>query len=181
LQSDKLAPGQKAPAFSLPGVDGRTHILSDHLSAHQAVVVMFICNHCPYVRAYVPRLIALQDQFVGRVQMLGISSNDTNAYPEDSFENMKIVSKQWGLNFPYLWDEDQAVARSFGAQRTPEIFALDAQGICQYEGGVDDNFQDATKVRDQPLRDALQQLIAGQAATRPQTWAIGCTIKWKKS
>lgn len=180
MQSDKLAPGQKAPEFSLPGVDGRIHRLSDHLARRKAVVVTFICNHCPYVRAYIPRLIALQEQFADDVQILGISSNDTKAYPEDSFENMKTVSQQWGLNFPYLWDEDQAVARSFGAQRTPEIFALNAQGICQYEGGVDDNFQDPAKVRDQPLRDALQQIIAGQPVTRPQTWAIGCTIKWKK-
>lgn len=176
----KLAPGQKAPDFNLPAVDGSNLQLTKLLADHKAVVVLFICNHCPYVKAYIPRLIDLQTQFSGSAALVAICSNDQTAYPEDSFENMKTAAAQWGLNFAYVRDEDQAVARAYGAERTPEIFVLDAQGVCRYEGGIDDNFQNPEKVKDQPLRDAVSQIIENKKVARPQTWAIGCTIKWNK-
>lgn len=184
--AEKLKPGQKAPDFSLPGVDGKTLSLSQDLPKAGATVVMFICNHCPYVQAYIPRLIALQKEFDTtakgrkRGQLIGICSNDAQGYPQDSFENMKKQAAQWGLNFAYLRDEDQAVARAYGAERTPEIFVLDEQGICRYEGGIDDNYQDPAKVTRRPLHDALAAVAQGQAVKEPQTYAIGCTIKWAK-
>lgn len=179
--TDKLKPGQQAPDFQLPAVDGSTLKLKELLSTHKAVVVLFICNHCPYVKAYIPRLIALQKKFEQDAAFVAICSNDETSYPQDNFEHMKTTAKEWGLNFAYVRDEDQQVARAYGAERTPEIFVLDSQGRCRYEGGIDDNFQKPEKVNDQPLRDAIDEIIQGKAVTRPQTWAIGCTIKWKKA
>jgi thiol-disulfide isomerase/thioredoxin len=180
MQNSKLSPGQVAPDFFLPATDGNQYRLADHLPRSKATVVMFICNHCPYVRAYIPRLVALASQYAGKVGFVAISSNDVSTYPQDSFDHMRMMVGQWGLNFPYLYDENQDVARAYGAERTPEIFLLDPQGVCRYEGGVDDSYQSEEKVKDRPLRDAIEQVIAGQEVTRPRTWAIGCTIKWKK-
>lgn len=196
----KLQPGQTAPDFRLPCTDGSTIHLAQELKRYPLTVVMFLCNHCPYVQAYIPRLIELQEQFKPSpagpghpgtpgtpgapgtgARFLGICSNDAATYPLDSFENMKIYAKQWGLNFPYLRDEDQSVARAYGAERTPEIFVLDPRGVCRYEGGIDDNYQDPAKVTQRPLRDALETLLAGRPVRVPQSYAIGCTIKWKKS
>lgn len=176
----KLQPGEKAPDFKLPAVSGGSVRLADELSKAKATVVMFICNHCPYVKAYIPRLIALQSEHPD-ARLLAICSNDAMTYPDDSFENMKKHATAWGLNFPYLCDEDQSVARAFGAERTPEIFVLDRQGVCRYEGGIDDNFQHADRVTRRPLRDAVVAVIAGTAVKEPTTHAIGCTIKWKKA
>lgn len=178
----KLAPGQKAPDFTLPAANGGTIHLANELKSHAAVVVMFICNHCPYVKAYIPRLVQLQQEFAGKgqVRFIAIGSNDAATYPEDSFENMKATAAQWGLNFPYVRDESQDVARAYGAERTPEIFVLDAQGVCRYEGGIDDNYQHPDKVTQKPLREALVALALKKPVSQPQTFAIGCTIKWKK-
>jgi len=180
LTTEKLRPDQKAPDFTLPGIDTTRVHLADELKKQPATVVLFICNHCPYVQAYIPRLIALQKEFAGKARFLGINSNDAATYPEDSFDKMKQYAGKWGLNFPYLHDEDQSVARAYGAERTPEIFALDQKGVCRYEGGVDDNYQQEAKVTDRPLREALLALTTGKPVPRPQTYAIGCSIKWKK-
>ncbi len=182
--SQKLTPGNKAPDFELPSTDGGTVHLATQLAQHPATVVMFLCNHCPYVKAYIPRLIELQGELIDAAsqptaRLIGICSNDAHTYPEDSFENMKTFAQEWGLNFPYLRDEDQSVARAYNAQRTPDIFALDGQGICRYEGGIDDNYQDPAKVTQRPLRDAVLAVIEGRPVVQPQTYAIGCTIKWR--
>ncbi len=177
---DKLVPGNVAPDFILPAARGGGVNLSKVLRKHEVVLVMFICNHCPYVKAYIPRLIALQERFADRLCVLGICSNDWGAYPEDSFENMGLAADGWGLNFKYLHDEDQSVAKIYGAERTPEIFLLDSDGVCRYEGGIDDNYKDASGVTDSPLIDAIEDLLKGESVRREQTFAIGCTIKWMK-
>jgi len=183
----KLKPGDTAPDFKLPSVDGTEVHLAQQLNQWPAVAVMFICNHCPYVKAYIPRLIRLQDELAGntagapKARLIGICSNDAQTYPDDRFEMMKSEAKRWGFNFPYLRDEDQSVARAYGAQRTPEIFVLDPQGVCRYEGGIDDSYQDPTKVTQRALRDALVAVSTGQPVEVPQSHAIGCTVKWKTS
>lgn len=177
----KLAPGQKAPDFKLPATDDSLLQLSALQSSHKAVVILFLCNHCPYVQAYVPRLVALQKQFQKDAAFVAICSNDEETYPQDSFEHMKEIAKAWNLNFAYVRDQDQRVAKAYGAERTPEIFVLDSKGVCRYEGGIDDNFQNPDKVKDRPLHDAMEQVIQGRQVDRPHTWAIGCTIKWKKA
>lgn len=175
----KLQPGDTAPDFSLPAATGGTVRLTDERDKGGAVVVMFICNHCPYVKAYIPRLIALQNELKA-ARFVAICSNDAGTYPEDSFENMTQQAAAWGLNFAYLRDEDQAVAKAYGAERTPEIFVLDPGGVCRYEGGIDDNYQKPDRVTRRPLRDAVTSVLAGKAVAEPTTHAIGCTIKWKK-
>ena len=179
--TEKLAPGRRAPDFELPGVAGGTVRLYEHLPKAKATVVTFICNHCPYVVAYVPRLVELQREFAPQEgQVIAICSNDAVTYPDDSFDNMKVMAERWGLNFPYLRDEDQSVARAYGAERTPEVFLLDAEGVCRYEGGIDDNYQDPDAVTERPLRDAIVAVAGGEPVAQPTTYAIGCTIKWKR-
>ncbi|MCC7193049.1 MAG: thioredoxin family protein [Phycisphaeraceae bacterium] len=186
--AQKLKPGEKAPDFTLPDIAGGKISLADRLPGAAATVVLFICNHCPYVQAYIPRLIALEKELGSAggaarpaAQLLAICSNDATTYPQDSFDNMKKYAASWGLIFPYLRDEDQAVARAYGAERTPEVFVLDDKGICRYEGGIDDNYQDISRVTRRPLRDAIVALSRGQSVAEPKTYAIGCSIKWKSA
>lgn len=170
--------GDKAPDFSLPGVDGKVYSLSDFRDK-RVLVVMFTCNHCPYVQAYEDRIIDLQREFGERgVIFVGINSNDDRKYPEDSFENMVRRAEQKGYNFPYLRDESQEVARAYGATHTPHIFVFDEQRRLRYTGKIDDNWREPEKVKERYLRDAILSLLEGKEIRIPETYAIGCTIKW---
>jgi peroxiredoxin len=172
--------GTAAPEFSgLPGVDGKTYGLSDFGSA-KALVVVFSCNHCPYVQAYEDRLIALQSEFKSQnIQFVAINANDATNYPDDSFENMAKRAKEKNFNFPYLRDESQAVAKSYGATHTPHLFVFDAVRKLAYTGKIDDNWQEPDEVQHRFLKDALTALVAGKKPDPAETFAIGCTIKWK--
>lgn|SRR5690606_8091638 len=175
----KLHPGDRAIAFSLPGVDGKTHALSDYADK-QAVVVIFTCNHCPYARAWEDRFVQIQADYADKgVQLLAISANDAEKYPADNFDAMKQRAEEKGFNFPYLYDESQQVARDYGAERTPEIFLFDKQGVLQYHGAPDDNHEDPNAVQHQYLRDALDAVLAGNTPVVTETPPVGCTIKWK--
>ncbi len=175
----KMNIGDKAPNFRLKGVDNREYSL-DSFKDKKILVIMFTCNHCPYVKAYEDRLIDIQMEYNDRgVQLLAINSNDDKAYPEDSFENMKIRAKQKRFNFPYLRDETQEATRAYNAERTPHIFVFDKDRKLRYTGRVDDNWQEPDKVTKQELREALDTLIKGKEVKNPETHAIGCTIKWK--
>ncbi len=176
----KLQVGEKACDFKLPGVDGRYHTLFGENGGHKAVVVVFTCNHCPYAQAYEDRLIALQTDYGPRgVQLLAINSNDSSAYPEDSFERMKVRATKKQFNFPYLRDELQLVAKAYGAECTPETYVLDSTFTLRYNGRIDDNWQHPEMVRTQDLRHALDELLAGKHVTTPTAHAIGCSVKWK--
>lgn len=171
--------GDPAPAFSLPGTDGRMHSLED-LSDKPVLVVVFSCNHCPYVQAYEDRLVAIQrDYAASGVQLVAINSNDDVNYPEDGFEQMVERARAKGFNFPYLRDASQAVARAYGATHTPQLFVFDRERTLRYTGKIDDNWQNPRAVTRRYLREALDALLAGRAPAEAQTHAIGCTIKWK--
>lgn len=171
--------GDPAPAFTLPGTDGRTLSL-DGLSGKPVLVVVFSCNHCPYVQAYEDRLVAIQRDYAGRgVQLIAINSNDDVHYPEDSFEQMAARAKAKGFNFPYLRDASQEVARAYGATHTPQLFVFDRGRALRYTGKIDDNWQNPQAVARRFLRDAIDALLSGRAPAEAQTHAIGCTIKWK--
>jgi peroxiredoxin len=171
--------GDPAPAFSLPGTDGRTHSL-DGLSDKPVLVVVFSCNHCPYVQAYEDRLVSIQRDYAARgVQVMAINSNDDANYPEDSFEQMTVCAQAKGFNFFYLRDASQAVARAYGATHTPQLFVFDRDRALRYMGKIDDNWQNSKAVTRQYLRDALDALLSDREPTEAQTHAIGCTIKWK--
>jgi len=171
--------GDPAPAFSLPGTDGRTYSL-DGLADKPVLVVMFSCNHCPYVQAYEDRLIAIQRDYVGRgVQVVAINSNDDANYPEDSFEQMRARAQARGFNFLYLRDASQDVARAYGATHTPQLFVFDRARTLRYTGKIDDNWQNPKSVIRRYLRDTLDALLSDLTPVEAQTHAIGCTIKWK--
>lgn len=176
----RLALGSPAPAFAgLQGVDGLQHGLADYAAA-KALAIIFWCNHCPYVQAYEDRIKALQQELGPKgLQVVAINSNDAAAYPEDSFAGMEARAKARGFNFPYLRDESQQAAREFGALRTPHIFLFDAERKLAYLGRVDDNYADPGLVKRQELREAVDDILEGRPVRTPETFAIGCTIKWK--
>lgn len=171
--------GALAPGFDLPGVDGKRLSLAV-LADKQALCIVFTCNHCPYAQAYEGRLIALQAKIVVRGgQVVAINSNDSTDYPEDSFENMVLRAKEKGFNFPYLHDETQAVAKAYGAVRTPHIFLFNAKRELAYVGRIDDCWDNASRVTAHELEDAVEDLLAARPVKVPETFAVGCTIKWK--
>jgi peroxiredoxin len=170
--------GDPAPAFSLPGVDGRTHTLAG-ISA-PVVIVVFSCNHCPYVQAYEDRLVAFQNDYGPKgAQIVAINANDDTAYPEDGFAAMQARAREKGFSFPYLRDATQEVARAYGATHTPQLFVFDRDRRLAYTGKIDDNWQRPDAVTRPFLRDAVDRLLAGQRPAEPVTHAIGCTIKWR--
>lgn len=174
-----LSMGSSAPAFSLPGVDGKIYSLQD-FEAYPVLVVVFWCNHCPYVQAYEERTIALAREFAEKgVAFVAINANDPVKYPEDSFENMKRRAEEKSYPFPYLFDESQQVARAYGAERTPEFFVFDEARELRYHGRLDDNWEDAQAVQRQFLREALEAVLKGELPHFPNTQPVGCTIKWK--
>ena len=170
---------ERLPEFrNLPGVDGKSHSWKEY-SDKNILVVVFSCNHCPYVRAYENRMIALQREYGPKgVQVVAINSNDTKNYPEDSFDKMVLRAKEKGFNFPYLRDEDQSVAEAFGATHTPQFFIFDGERKLRYSGRMDDNWEHPEAVKENYLRDALDALLAGKDVAVPETYSIGCTIKW---
>jgi peroxiredoxin len=172
--------GTKIPAFGpLPGVDGKNYELKN-FDVNSVLVVIFSCNHCPYVQAYEDRIIALQAEFKPKgVQFVAINSNDASHYPDDSFENMKKRAADKKFNFLYLRDEDQSTAKAFGATHTPHLFVFDSARTLAYTGRIDDNWQEPAKVTRSYLKEALDALTAGKKPAEPETFAIGCTIKWK--
>ncbi len=176
----KLAPGDKAPDFQLPDMDGSPVALADLLKQSKGAAVLWLCNHCPYVVAYMGRLIELAEEFPD-IAFVGVNSNDAATYPDDAPDKMPAFAAAHGITFPYLHDDSQDVARAYGVEKTPEIFLLSADGVCVYEGGVDDNWKEPDQVTDRPLRDALAALSAGEPIARPQSLAMGCTVKWKKA
>lgn len=179
MATDKLVIGSKCPHFNLPATDGKNYSL-DSFSDKKLLVVIFSCNHCPYVQAYEDRIIEIQNDYKDVLSIVAISSNETVNYPEDSFEKMKERAEQKGFNFPYLFDETQDVAKEFGATHTPEIFLFDEDRKLAFHGKIDDNWQDPKNVKSKYLRNAIEELIAGKKVSVPETFTIGCTIKWKK-
>ena len=172
--------GDKAPDFKLKGVDNKEYSLYN-FKDKKVLVVIFTCNHCPYVKAYEDRLIAIQRDYSNKiVQLVAINSNNDKAYPEDSFDKMKIRSREKKFNFPYLRDETQEVAKAYSGERTPHIFIFDEERKLRYTGRVDDNWEHPDKVTKQDLREAIGALVNGQEVPNPTTHAIGCTIKWKQ-
>lgn len=173
-----IALGTMAPAFDLPGTDGFSHSL-DSLSRGKATVIVFTCNHCPYAKAWEDRILDIGLEYTGRgVGTAAISANNAIEHPDDSFDEMKARSEAKNYSIPYLYDESQAVARAYGAERTPEVFLFDSDRNLRYHGLVDDN-QDGPKVENHYLRDAIEALLAGRDPKVTDTEAIGCTIKWK--
>ena len=172
--------GWKAPSFSLPGVDGKTHSL-EGLKGENGTLVMFICNHCPYVKAVIDRIVRdVKELKPLGISAVAISSNDTLHYPEDSFENMRRFAEAHHFGFPYLFDESQDVARAYGAACTPDFFGFNAKLKLQYRGRLDASRKEAapSSVR-RDLFEAMKEITSTGRGPREQIPSIGCSIKWK--
>ncbi|MGQ9644549.1 MAG: thioredoxin family protein [Ignavibacterium sp.] len=180
MATDKLKIGSKAPDFHLPCVDNKLYSLHS-FDDKKILIVIFSCNHCPYVQAYEQRIISIQKDFAEKgVQIVAINSNEDKDYPEDSFEEMIKRSNEKHFNFPYLRDETQEVAKAYGATHTPEIFLFDNERKLRYHGKIDDNWKEPEKVKYQYLRNAIEEVLKGKEVSIPETFSIGCTIKWKQ-
>lgn len=174
--------GAYAPDFELPGTDGAVHHLARYLESHRAIVVVFMCNHCPYVKLYLDRLKQLQEAVRSQgVTLIGINSNDDQQFPDDSYENMKTFAAENQVNFLYLRDVTQDVASAFGAQKTPHVFLLNQQGILCYKGAIDDNAQTPSAVTQSYLQDAIAAVLKGEAISPTSTDPVGCSVKWRNS
>ena len=177
-ESEMLELGTPAPPFSLPDPDGNRHALVDGKAAY---VVMFICNHCPFVKHIRAELAALgRDYDPKTVSNVAINSNDVEKHPGDSPENMKAESRAWGYTFPYVFDEDQEVAKAFRAACTPDFFLFDANKQLVYRGQLDGSRPtNSVPVDGRDLRAALDAVLAGKPVSPDQVPSIGCNIKWK--
>jgi peroxiredoxin len=174
--------GEKAPSFSLTDtVSGRTVTL-DELKSDVATVIMFICNHCPYVKHVQHQLVQLARDYMPKgVSFIAINANDPEQYPDDSPERMKEVAKELGYPFPYLFDETQEVARAYQAACTPDFYIFDRELRCVYRGQLDDSRPgNGIPVTGESIRSALDSLLAGEPVTVRQKPSIGCNIKWKE-
>ncbi|MDP2883723.1 MAG: thioredoxin family protein [Ignavibacteria bacterium] len=180
MPTDTLKIGSTSPGFTdLPATDGRKYSLKDFADT-KGFAIVFSCNHCPYVQAYEDRMIAFQREYAPKgIRLIAINSNETDNHPEDSFEEMVRRAQQRGFNFPYLRDEDQSIAKAFGATHTPEFFLFDGQRKLRYRGKMDDNHKDPLAVNVNYLRDAADAILANKDVKLPETYSIGCTIKWK--
>ncbi len=173
--------GWKTPDFSLPATDGKTYSLDD-IRGPNGTLIMFICNHCPYVLAIMDRIIRdareLQELGIG---VAAISANDAVAYPDDSFENMKKMAQAQGFSFPYLYDETQDVARAYDAICTPDFFGFNSDDELQYRGRLDESRKEAAGpgVR-RDLFEAMKQVAETGRGPKDQIASMGCSIKWKQ-
>ena len=178
--STMLELGTPAPAFDLPATDGKRYTL-DHFKDARALLIVFTCNHCPYAKAVENRLIRIAKDYRAKgLAMVLISSNDTDAVPDDSFENMRQRAQEKAYPFPYLFDGSQDVARSYHAACTPDPYLFDAERRLAYRGQIDDNWQEPDKITRQDLREAIEATLAGRPVAEPQTPSMGCNIKWKE-
>jgi len=171
--------GWKAAEFDLPGVDGRRHSLASARGPN-GLLVMFICNHCPYVKAVIDRIVRdAKDLAAQGVGSIAIMANDPADYPEDSFANMKRVAREKGFPFPYVLDETQEVAKAYGAVCTPDFFGFNARLELQYRGRLDASRREPVPGARRELYEAMLQIARTGQGPREQTPSIGCSIKWR--
>ncbi len=179
VESKDIELGSACPPFRAPAVDGKT-VDRDDFASVPVLGVFFSCNHCPYAKAIEGRLIELERDYRDKgFRFVVISVNDPAAYAEDSFDNMKKRAAERGYAFPYLYNEDQTIARGFGAVCTPDLYVFDRERKLRYHGRLDDSPMDPTQVTRHELREAVDALLAGKTPDAKQNHSIGCSIKWK--
>ena len=183
LSPDGLKIGDQAPDFTLKSVDGKLVGLRSFVES-KGVILVFTCNHCPYSVKYEDRIIELNDRYASRgFPVLAINPNDSTIEPKDSYTMMQERATEKKFLFPYLVDETQAIARKYGARRTPQVFVLlrtRTGWTVEYIGAIDDNPDDAGRAESKFIEDAVDALLNGTKPETATTKAIGCTIKWKK-
>ncbi|MEQ1674621.1 MAG: thioredoxin family protein [Candidatus Nitrotoga sp.] len=170
--------GWKAREFKLPGVDGKDYTL-ENSRGKSGLLVMFICNHCPYVKSIREHIVRdTRELQVHDINSIAIMSNDSAEYPEDSFENMQKISQQYAFPFPYVWDKTQQVAREYGAVCTPDFFGFNAQMELQYRGRLDASRKELVANATRDLFNAMVQVAKTGKGPANQIASMGCSIKW---
>lgn len=174
----KLDQGDGAPDFSLPGIDGDSHALSD-LRGSEGTLVVFMCNHCPYVKAKINDLIGLHKKFQGKVAVIGINSNDPN-FPGEGMDNMKDFTKEWGIEFAYLLDENQTVAKEYGATCTPDPFLFDKDLKLIFHGKINDAMQPEDTATERTMENIIEKHLRGEKIDSWFDPSLGCSIKFSE-
>lgn len=181
VQSSQNNLGTHLIDFSLQGTDEKYYSPTD-FTDKDILVIIFMCNHCPYVKAVMDRLVSFQKKYTDKnVQLIAINPNDTVSYPEDSFENMKLFAEKHKMNFPYLIDETQETAMKYDAVCTPDIYVYDKERNLRYRGRLDDSWKDESKITSKDLEKAVELISAGKEIDFQQIPSMGCSIKWINS
>ena len=176
---DRVKAGDKAPAFNLKGIDGKNYSLSDFKDA-KALLIIFMCNHCPYVKAKQQMIIDLQAKYKDQgLVVVGINSNESENYPEDNFDGMVQTAQEKGFNFVYLHDETQEVAKAYGASCTPDPFLFDSEQKLVYHGRLNNQMEPDDTATEHDMDKAVAAVLAGEKPEKDFVFSIGCSIKWK--
>ncbi len=176
----KLNKGDQAPDFELIGIDDQKHSLADYKN-YDGVLVIFMCNHCPYVKAKVEAIKEIHEKFGDKVAIVGINSNDAVKYPDDSFESMKTVAAEKGMKFDYLVDETQEIAKKYGAMCTPDPFLFDKDHKLVFHGRIDNAMKPDDTATEKTMINNITKLLAGENIEKDFDPSIGCSIKWKEN
>jgi len=176
----KLKTGDVAPEFQLLGVDDKKHALNDY-SNYQGILVIFMCNHCPYVKAKIEALNELFEKFGDKIAIVGINSNDAEDYPEDSFENMKKMVKEKKFKFDYLVDPTQEIAKKYGAICTPDPFLFNKKRELVFHGRIDNAMKPDDIASEKTMIENIKKMLAGEKIEKDFDPSIGCSIKWKEN
>ncbi|NIP62141.1 MAG: redoxin domain-containing protein [Nitrosopumilaceae archaeon] len=176
----KLKAGDKAPNFELLGIDDKKHSISDY-SNYEGVLIIFMCNHCPYVKAKLEAIKEIHEKFGDKIAVIGINSNDSTNYPEDSFENMKKMARERDIKFDYLIDETQEIAKKYGAMCTPDPFLFDKEGRLVFHGRIDNAMKPEDSPTDKTMINNIEKLLSDQKIEKDFDPSIGCSIKWKEN
>lgn len=179
--SNMMPLGTIAPGFELPDTVSGNRLSLEMLKSDKATVIMFICNHCPFVKHVDEGIVSLANDYQKKgVSFVAISSNDVENYPQDAPDLMKVEAEKVGYTFPYLYDQDQAVARAYDAACTPDFYIFDADLKCVYRGQLDDSRPgNGRPVTGRDMRQALDDILNGRPVFQPQIPSLGCNIKWK--
>jgi len=172
-----LKKGDRAPDFNLLGIDNKKHSLSEF--RNHPLLVIFMCNHCPYVQAKVSAMNEIYENANGKITMIGINSNDPTNYPDDSFENMKNFAKEKNIKFYYLVDETQEIAKKYGAVCTPDPFLFDKEFRLVFHGRIDNAMKPEDKATEKTMILNIEKLLSGNKIEKDFDPSMGCSIKWK--
>lgn len=181
LESEiKLNKGDKAPDFELLGIDDKKHAFEDY-KKYDGILVIFMCNHCPYVKAKIDAIKEIHKKYGNKIAVVGINSNDPTNYPDDNFENMKKVAAERGLEFDYLVDDTQEVAKRYGATCTPDPFLFDKEGKLVFHGRIDNAMSPEDTPTEKTMIKNIEKLLAGEDIEKDFEPSRGCSIKWKET
>ncbi|MCH7940966.1 MAG: thioredoxin family protein [Thaumarchaeota archaeon] len=176
----KLKTGDQAPDFDLIGIDDKNHSLNDYKD-YDGLLVLFTCNHCPYVKAKVEAIKEIHEKFKDKVALVGINSNDPTNYPDDNFENMKKTAREKGIKFDYLVDDTQEIAKKYGATCTPDPFLFDKERKLVFHGRIDNAMNPEDTVTEKTMIINIKKLLTGEKIEKDFDPSIGCSIKWKEN